>query len=408
MTRTGSLPGLRLSPFKRLLMPPLPIKNAPLKFLLPAVLAALIFAPIIWRLAITGYDYQVHMAAAANLQETGTISSPHFLLQYGGIWLSPLLGGIFNATVAVVLLAVAGTAVIVARFIQSGSKPFWLVILMTLTLLLAAPVAILYPLDRHLYFGYIGINVFHNPTIFLLKPLALLSFCFAVNALANVRLPITTTVVSAILTVAAAVAKPSYTIVILPALAIIMICLFIMQRRIDWKFILFSIFIPAVIILLLQYQRTYSSSQLQGIYDGKNGIIFAPLAVMKAGSAFLLPKLLLSLLFPLAVLLTSFREAIRDTGLQLGWLLCGVACIYTYLLAESGPRMLQGNFVWSAQIAFFILFVASAKLFLKSSIHASEGVTKAKVILGGAALMLHLSFGIAFYIAEFARTELYW
>jgi hypothetical protein len=373
--------------------------------LLTAIISAAIFAPIVWRLAATGYDYQVHMGIAANMLKTGAINTPHFLLQAGAILLSPLTGGIFNATVVLVLLAEAMTAVIVFRYILPGKEPSRLALPMTLALLLAAPVAILFPLDRHLYLGYIGINLFHNPTMFLLKPLALLSFAYTVKSLeSDTRLPGIALVISAILTVVAAVAKPSYTIVILPALAIFLSGMIILKRRFDWKFHLFSIFIPAVVILLLQYRMTYSAEQVQGVYSGTSGIIFAPLAVMSSYSAFLLPKLLLSLLFPLAVFCSNYREAARDTGIQLGWLLFGIGCFYTYFLAESGPRMLQGNFSWSAQVSLFILFAASAKLFL----NLSERAGKAKVFFCGAALVLHASFGIAFYIAEFVRTELYW
>ena len=52
-------------------------------------------------------------------------------------------------------------------------------------------------------------------------------------------------------------------------------------------------------ILLMQYMFSFSSEQLQGVYSGKNGIIFAPLLVMGSYSELLLPKLVLSLLFPL-------------------------------------------------------------------------------------------------------------
>lgn len=377
--------------------------------LLPAILAVTIFLPIIRRLAETGYDYQVHIKLAANMLKSGGINTPHFLLQAGAILLSPLTGGLLNATVALLLLASAATAVIISRYISSGKESPLIAILMTLALLIATPVAILFPLDRHLYLGYIGINLYHNPTMFLLKPLALLSFTYIVNSLDSAtRLPLTALATSSILTVACAVAKPSYTIVILPALGILLACRIINKRPFDWKFLLFSILIPAVIILLIQYRMTYSTAQIQGVYSGNSGIIFAPMAVMNSYSAFLLPKLLLSLLFPLTVLFSYFREAIRDNGLQLSWFACLVGCFYTYFLAESGPRMLQGNFSWSAQISLFILFAASAKLLLKNSANHAERLEKTKLFTCTAALTLHLFFGIAFYVAEFVRTELYW
>src|SRR6185369_5854205 len=268
-------------------MQPPRTKTSFMTYLLSAAVVTALLAPVIRRLAETGYDFQVHMGIAANMLKTGTVNTPHFLLQAGTILLSPLTGGIFNATVVLVLLAETATAVIVSKCILSGKESYRVALPMTLALLLAAPVAILFPLDRHLYLGYIGINLFHNPTMFLLKPLALLSFIYIVKSLeSDTRLPVTALVMSAILTVVAAVAKSSYTIVILPALSIFLSGMIILKRRFDWRFHLFSIFIPAVVILLLPYRMTYSTEQVQGVYSGTSGIIFAPLAVMSSYSAF--------------------------------------------------------------------------------------------------------------------------
>lgn len=373
-----------------------------------AALAALLFLPFISRLAVTGYDYQVHIPIAEEMLSTGRVRTPHFLLQAFSILFSPITGGIFNATVATLLVSVAATAVLFYRWLRSSLNSEPLSLYFTATLLIASPVAALFPLDGHLYLGYIGVNVLHNPTMILLKPFALLIFIYSARALESDTPPSASQLaICAIVTVAAAMAKPSFTIVLLPALSLMMLMLWLKGEPFDSKVPLLSILVPSLVILLIQYRMTYSAAQIDGVYNGSSSIIFSPLTVMNNYSSHLLTKFLLSVLFPLSVAALFYREALRDRALQLAWLSFGAGTLYTYLLAESGPRMNQGNFTWSAQIALFILFTASAK-FLFKKISSSEGIKGWQVCLCTLFLTIHFAFGIFFHMAEFVETERHW
>ena len=50
---------------------------------------------------------------------------------------------------------------------------------------------------------------------------------------------------------------------------------------------------------------------------------------------------------------------------MLAWLVFGIAAAYGYLLAEAEPNMGDGNWLWSGQVALFVLFAESV-LFLRS------------------------------------------
>lgn len=356
-----------------------------------------------------GYDYIVHMGLSAKMITTGELNTPHFLLQLAVSALSSILPtDILGATVTLLLIAVTATALIVSRSLSNERSSPILIPYLTVSLLLAAPVAILFPIDKHLYLGYISTNVFHNPTILLLKPLALLSFGYAVKSFDNNRGLLSNCGLFCIITtVTCALTKPSFTICILPAMALLIIFKLFNRDSLNWNLLLFGFFLPAILILALQFRMTYSSSQLQGVYIGSSNIIVAPLAVMQSYSSWLPAKLLLSLAFPLALLLCYFRTALKDTGLQLCWLAFMFGAAFTYLLAESGPRMFQGNFTWSAQITLFILFIYSARFLFRSE-GIADNTDRKKFYLCNATLLFHFAFGIVFYVSEYMHTERYW
>ena len=58
---------------------------------------------------------------------------------------------------------------------------------MALALVIAAPVSLMWLWDRQFYFGYLGISTYHNPTILLLKPVAILQFFIAVKVFSGRR-----------------------------------------------------------------------------------------------------------------------------------------------------------------------------------------------------------------------------
>lgn len=373
------------------------------------LLVGALYFPVIQRMTLVGYDYLIHMGLAEKMISSGKIVTPHFLLQLGVVAVAAILPmAVQTATLSLLLMSVSATALVVVRNLaREISSPFRLSYL-TAALLLAAPVAILFPLDNHLYLGYISTNVFHNPTILLLKPLALLSFGYGVTALDNNKTPLKQSwLLCAIMTIACALTKPSFTICILPAMASLSLYRLFSKEPLNRTLLLSGFFLPAILVLVLQFRMTYGADQLQGVYSGSSQIIFAPLAVMQSYSSWLFAKLLLSLTFPLALLLCYFRSATRDTGLLLAWLAFLFGAAYTYLLAESGPRMFQGNFSWSGQITLFILFVYSAMFLFSRDCSGGNGERK-KFYLCNGALLLHLAFGIVFYLSEYLHTERYW
>jgi hypothetical protein len=186
--------------------------------------------------------------------------------------------------------------------------------------------------------------------------------------------------------------KPSYALVILPALGLLVLIRWLRKEPVDWWMALGGFAVPACAILAVQGYVTYS--------DGSS-IILAPLAVEGAYSGTLPLKFLLSIAFPLAAALVYFQPLRRNPEMQLAWLVFGVGALQLYLLAESGTRLPDANFRWSAQIGLFLLFAVSARYLLRCAPALTKSRLKSSLLVAGAYLP-HLAAGAVYYFHMFA------
>jgi hypothetical protein len=172
-----------------------------------------------------------------------------------------------------------------------------------------------------------------------------------------------------------------------------------------------SVIIPTTVAIFWVYLSTYLVVQPETEMTG-SGISIAPLQVMlylqtvfgspDTAIPWLGLKLLLSLLFPLAVAVGYFDSLRTDPRFLLAWLLMGMGCLFTYCFAES-PNFHAGNYTWSGQIAISVLFVVSALfLFERTLVSGSDRwstiLTSPTAITCYVALLLHLVGGLGVYL----------
>jgi hypothetical protein len=297
------------------------------------------------------------------------------------------------------------TALVLYGFIRSASGGngwrVWLIAaFFALALLVVTPITLLTFRQHTLYFGYVGINVVHNPTMVLLKPFALLLFSFTVAFLTR-RVPLTArTVALAYLLIALSLfAKPNFVLILLPALLVLAAYRF--YRRDSLRPMILTLILPMTALLALQYVATY----LLIASDGSQ-ITFAPLATLYIydHSRFsLLIKFALSITFPVAVYLLYARQAVRSLVLNLAWLAFAAGGGQMYLFAESGARLRDSNFWWSAQIGLFVLFVVSV-LFLLERLRAQKD---GRIWLCLLIFALHLASGIVYLLLQLQVVSLF-
>ncbi len=365
-----------------------------------SIIASLMFAPVILNMINAGNDYPAHLFSAETWAKYGYPDRPRpqFLFH--------VLVIIFYRTIPGVSILYAGSLLAVIYYIALVAIIFILIypLLKTLTPLLRLTCAVALALTlvlvgpinlvdtSNLYFGYIPSNSYHNPTIALLKPFALLLFLYACRAYSDGRKSSLHIIVCALISALGTMAKPSYAIVIIPVLGLLTVVHWWRRQPINWMLLIAGIGLPIAIVLIWQQNYYHDSSM--------GGFIFAPFAVMSSYSPTnLLPKLLLSIAFPCAVLVFYCRSALKDTAMQVSWLGFLVGAIYTYFLGESAT-LLDGNFTWSGQVSIFILFVASTLFLVKQNavLVAQHRFTKAFIICT-LLLILHLVGGIMLYLA---------
>jgi hypothetical protein len=359
-----------------------------------------LFAPVIVTMITAGNDYRAHIRFALIWEQTGFVNTPlpHFLYQLLLILLHRLLPAADIALVASLLsiicyLCLGLTLYVLLCHLLSSVWPRrnWLLpTIITAVLMLVAPVNILTWNSNNLYQGYVALHSYHNPTIVLLKPLALASFLFALKVFDSQRASLRMVFASGIITGLSVIAKPSYAICLLPALGLLTAYSLYRKRTVDWALLL-SIALP--ILEVLAWQLLYYRA------SGAGGFVFAPLQIMSFYSPDgLLPRFFLSLLFPAAVLLLYFKAASSDVSLQLAWLTFAFGALCTYFLAET-REWRDGNFIWSGQITLLILFIASALFLLRqnASLLAVRRFTW-KFNVCTVILALHFVSGVAFYL----------
>jgi hypothetical protein len=364
------------------------------------VVVVLLFAPVVNQMIVQRTDYLAHITEAESLAVTGhTIRVlPHLLFQYLVIIAHGVIPGIsfagaalvvntvFYALFGLLLYALFLTALkdIPARFRAM------VCVLVTMCVMLLAPITLPTLGTRNLYFGYIVTSTYHNPTQVILRPLALLQFIYAVRVfgVSGKAAHWRDVGAAAAFTLFGAMAKPNFIICLLPALALFTFVRLMMRRSIGWRLLLIGIMLPAMALLVFQFAL---------MNEGRGGFAFAPFMLMSHYSSDLLLKFALSAAFPLAVYLLYFEQARHDTALNLAWTAFACGSVYLYFFIE-GRDWAAGNFLWGAAMALLIVFVMSLLLFIRVNVHGTVGQFR-DVRAGVCALLLalHVVCGLLWY-----------
>ena len=366
---------------------------------------ALVLAPGVCLTAFTAVvarmlsvsDFEVHIEIARQLAETGA-RLPHFGYHTMVIVVQALTPADWVAAAGIVTLGgVAGSAAVLAwwlRGVLSSSASALLVAaaLVPAALCVLQPVL---PLDPTRYdawlFGYFPPNQWHSPTTLFSKPFALLLLGLGpavVWPAYGTRADWLSVLTSAALVVMSALVKPNFIMAFLPALGVLAV---LHWRRTDWIWLGLGFALPAVAVLAWQYDLAYALNA-----EGA-GVILAPLHVIgffaPTDVATLAWRLVASVLFPLAAV-ACFPSVRADRRVQIGWATFLVGAAFGYLLAEV-EHPASGNFLWSGQLAAFVLFAASAVAVLRAAAAGGAGASRlGRFALCGGVFLWHVTSGI--------------
>jgi hypothetical protein len=280
-----------------------------------------------------------------------------------------------------------------------------LVAVLALCLAIIMPFNLLSHTPHDLYYGYVPIHPYHNPTIIALMPFALAVAFFAVLAFtpSAERRPPWVLGFAGVMTALSVIAKPNYVLALLPAMGLYWLYHAVYRKRpVDWG-LLIAIGGVAVPILIWQYVFNYGRSG----QEHESSIAFDPFyffEVHAGGVSWRLAvKFVLSILFPLAVYVLYFPRARHDVGLNLSWLVFGMGAFHTYFLTETGFRATHGNFTWSGVITLLVLFVLSVLFVLRQTPAIWRGPFRVRDWRFWACVGvfgLHVASGVVWFVAN--------
>ena len=364
---------------------------------------ALVLAPGVCLIAFTAVaaqmllepDFKLHIEFARQLAETGAML-PHFGYHALVIMVHALTPADWVAAAGIVTLGgVAGSAAVLAWWLRGALSRSASVLLVAAALVPAALCVLqpVLPLDPTRYdawlFGYFPPNQWHSPTTLFSKPFALLLLGLGpavVWPAYGTRAGWPRVLASAALVVMSALVKPNFIMAFLPALGGLAV---LHWRHTDWYWLGLGFAAPTIAVLAWQYDVAFT------LTNEGSGVILAPLSVIGHRSPTDLVTLgwhlAASVLFPLAAV-ACFRSVRADRRVQLGWATFLIGAAFGYLLAEVG-RPASGNFLWSGQLAAFVLFAASAVAVLRAA--ADGGASRlGRFALCGGVFLWHVTSGI--------------
>jgi hypothetical protein len=302
-------------------------------------------------------DFPAHMALTAKALRGGPWPGEFLFFLANAVFagFSTDLGTLERSLTIVVGLALGAKVWLSVRFLAAerraglpaaapGSLPVWAAVVAVL-----CAFAFSLPVGQNSYLGQIPPNVWHNSTTIVAMPFAFALFWTSLRFLQSASTRWLWW--SLALVVANLGAKPSFVLAFLPAFLVLALVRFGTTLPL-WRAALLLVVVVALLALQSLYVYAVDPSTAQG-----SGVAIRPLRVWRIFSEDIPLSLLASCVFPLFAL--TFGGAALRAGLAVRYaamlLICALAEFA--LLAERGPRELNGNFSWQTFISMWVLFV---------------------------------------------------
>jgi len=251
--------------------------------------------------------------------------------------------------------------------------------------------------NRNFYLGQWSPNIWHSPTMFLLKPFALISAVLMALLLQYKELTFKKQFILSTCLCLSALAKPSFVFSFLPAIALYQLIYNPLNFKLHKK--LLFIVLPTLLVLVWQYFSTYFLD-ISSTLDLKDKIIFTYFGVTKLYTSNVFISLLLAIAFPTLVCLIDFKAFLKNKILILMWLNTFIAYLQSSFLAEEF-KFDQAAFSFGYSISLTLLFIFSLIHFLQLiKIEQNNSQTKYCYYFVWLLLYIHLISGVCYYCAN--------
>lgn len=252
-------------------------------------------------------------------------------------------------------------------------------------------------------------NPIWNATYMATRPFSIICFvegCHMIELIKNRTFEWKKALPFAISLFLTTITKPSYTLVVLPSLAVLLLIQLIRTKGKSFKdsFTLCLTMIPTGAALLYQYAGVFTGTNVKG---EETGIAFGIAKVWGFYSLSIPLSIVMGLALPIGVLVLNFAELKKNAYYRFALLNYVVAAIMLLCLYEKGFRMLHANFSWGYMHAEFFMFMMSLLMMIKNT---KEWVKSYKIVFVAAewiVFMYHLVCGIYFLMYNVLGYDLY-
>ena len=312
-----------------------------------------------------------------------------------------VLGGNSGVLIAVFLTGMSvGTVLLTKKFLalEDGAKEKELSLTVQ-ALMCNLVMAFFLPLaGKYRYVSYQNGNLWHNSTYLVMRliGMATLLYYFRLEKTYGERISAKNWFILAVLLAVGTGVKPSFLTVFAPALALKLLWDLFHRVRFRQIFLLGCTVLPSLGVMLWQNAVLFGQ-------DTGNGFHLAPWYTFSLHADRPKAAVLCSLAFPLVVALFSLKKIFSDKQYFFAWMMAGIGFFEALLLAETGSRSRDGNFLWGYLFALFFLYVYSFRVFKEMLLTRREEkdtkvVSWIPVALCGLVFLYQLYCGVYFFL----------
>jgi len=282
---------------------------------------------------------------------------PHPLWHIGTYYLSHLLGVDYGiaASIFTAFLVTLYAMIIykIAQSLDENKEDYAKWFLITLISLTIGPMFIV-SLNSRIYMGPGSPSIWHNVTLLMVKPLALLSVYYTIRFFTSNQLYYS--VLAAIVTIVSIFAKPNFIIIFLPALVVYIL----LKRSFEKRKLLFALIVILFSVVSLAYQFTHEFGK-----GNDSSIIFDFLGVWSIYTPSVTVSVLMALGLPFLITLFNYQSVKKNEYIKFSWLMVLFAFILFACFAEGGERYSDGNFSWSWHLSLSFIYLFTIIEFFK-------------------------------------------
>lgn len=264
--------------------------------------------------------------------------------------------------------------------------------------MLFPPEGIYLPGIKHKYLGVFSANPFHNATYMAARPFAVLAFVWAVKLLEIYEAGFQKKygkdyILFAVFLLVATMTKPSFTIVLVAVMGLVMVWRLLRSRfRCFLPTLQLGIcFLPTFADLLYQYRGVFVPEEGQ-----EGGIGFTIGGIWEQYCDNIPLAVSLAIGFPLAVLVLNFRELRTNTLFRLSWQIYLMSFLMAFFLYEKGFRWSHFNFSWGYMYGIFFAFLGAGVMLLQKTGRRQKPVL---LLLQWLPYLWHVACGIYYFIS---------